>query len=139
MEDIPIFFDLQRALMNDPDFADEIQKTLVKLLTATSNSDIAQQTKLFTALLKKCDFNPSLFLPYFFPNFSDGEPMTLWKYPHSFSMMALIPNGSLTVCASRQVGKCLHGDTEVTVKFTQESQEPVSLSLEDMFRLAETD
>lgn len=51
-------------------------------------------------LLRLCDYNASLLVPYFFPKFPDDKPMTLWERPHAISMMSFIPNGTLTVQAS---------------------------------------
>lgn len=50
-----------------------------------------------TELLRTCDYNPSLLVPYFFPAFPEDKPMTLWTRPHAMSMMAFVPNGTLTV------------------------------------------
>ena len=42
--------------------------------------------------------------------------MTFWSRPHAFSMMAFIPNGTLTIQASRQIGKCVDGNTYIKTK-----------------------
>lgn len=116
MEDIPIFFDLQKELTTNPEFAADLQAIMTEVITAESDRNIEKSREKMTKLLRKCDFNPSLLLPYFFPNFSDAGPMTLWTRPHAFAMMAHIPNGVLTVAASRQIGKCICGETKLKVK-----------------------
>lgn len=71
--------------------------------------------QLRSKLIRLCEFNPSLLMSFFYPDFLDGEAMRLWTRPHAFAMMAMVPNGSITIAASRQIGKCVAGDTEVTV------------------------
>ena len=134
MEDVPIFFDLQRELTTNPDFADDLQKIMSKIITADSNNDLEKSKQALTDLLIKCDFNPSLLLPYFFPAFTDAGPMTLWSRPHAFAMMAHIPNGVLTVAASRQIGKCICGDTNLDVRVMGEKK---TMTAEALFNYAD--
>lgn len=134
MGDISIFFDLQRELTTNPDFAADLQKIMSEIITAEKDRDINRSKEEMTKLLRKCDFNPSLLLPYFFPAFSDAGPMTLWTRPHAFAMMAHIPNGVLTVAASRQIGKCICGDSIVTVKHG--AQEPKEMTAKDLWERA---
>lgn len=126
MDDISIFFDLQKELTTNPEFAADLQKIMSDILTAEKERDITKSKEEMTALLRKCDFNPSLLLPYFFPTFSDAGPMTLWTRPHAFAMMAHIPNGVLTVAASRQIGKCICGDAKLTVKHGMQKEEEMT-------------
>lgn len=81
-------------------------------------------------LLIACDYNASLLVPYFFPKFPDDKPMTLWERPHAISMMAFIPNGTLTVQASRQIGKCVGKDTELQII---DNGEEMTLTIEQLF------
>lgn len=114
-EDTP-FFDLQRALTTNPAFHNEMKQLMLKAAEAYDAGKHDEATKYMDEIARKCDFNPSLLLPYFFPRFADEKPMTLWNYPHAFSMMSIVPNGSITIQASRQVGKCVTGNTKVTGK-----------------------
>lgn len=98
-----------------------------KIAAAYANNDVPKLKQVQTDLLRECDYNPSLLLPYFYPDFLDGEPMTLWSRPHAFAMMALIPNGSLTIAASRQIGKCVTGDTKVFVEKDKGGVMPVPM------------
>lgn len=111
-----VFFDLQKALTTNPDFCKRIEDIMQAFIRAEAAGRKADSKKLLTQFLTLCDFNPSLLLPYFFPDFTYGKPMTLWSRPHAFSMMAFIPNGTVTVAASRQIGKCVTGDTELLVR-----------------------
>lgn len=111
-----IFFDLQKKLATDPEFCAKVQETLAGIAEAHATGNTEKLKAKNTELLQACSFNPSLLLPYLFPDFQDGEPMTLWSRPHAFAMLAMIPNGSLTIAASRQIGKCVVGGTEVKVK-----------------------
>lgn len=135
METVDIFFDLQKELTTNPEFAADLQKIMNELITAESSRQVDQSRQKMTQLLRKCDFNPSLLLPYFFPNFSDAGPMTLWTRPHAFAMMAHIPNGVLTVAASRQIGKCISGETELQVEINGEEKK---MTAEDLFAYAES-
>lgn len=134
MDDISVFFDLQKELTTNPAFAEDLQAIMTELITAETERDIALSKEKMTQLLRKCDFNPSLLLPYFFPVFSDAGPMTLWSRPHAFAMMAHIPNGVLTVAASRQIGKCVAGDAKLKVCIGKEEKE---ITAEDLFNYAE--
>lgn len=134
MENISVFFDLQKELTTNPAFADDLQKIITELITAESERDIALSKEKITQLLRKCDFNPSLLLPYFFPAFSDAGPMTLWSRPHAFAMMAHIPNGVLTVAASRQIGKCIAGDVRLKVQIDQADEQEITA--ETLFQTA---
>lgn len=113
--DIPMFMDLQKTLTTDPVFIEKVMKLMQKWKEACDEGDNDAARKAMDEVLHTCHFNPSLFVPYFFPKYPDSKPMTLWDYPHAMSMMAFIPNGTLTVQASRQIGKCLAGDTDITV------------------------
>lgn len=112
-DDYPVFFDLQKKLTTDQNFCEKVKELMSDVATAYARGNVDMVKKKNTELLKLCAFNPSLLLPYFYPDFLDGEPMTLWTRPHAFAMMAMIPNGSLTIAASRQIGKCVGGDTLV--------------------------
>lgn len=113
--DYPVFFDLQKKLTTDQDFCEKVQGLMSDVATAYARGNVDLVKKKNTELLKLCAFNPSLLLPYFYPDFLDGEPMTLWSRPHAFAMMAMIPNGSLTIAASRQIGKCITGEAKINV------------------------
>ena len=56
------------------------------------------------------DFSSCL-VPMFFPKFNNNKPMSLWSRPHAIAMMSIAPNASITIQSSRQIGKCLTGDT----------------------------
>lgn len=132
----PPFFDLQKKLTSDPKFCEDVKILLADIAEAHASGNVEKLKRKNTELLRLCAFNPSLFLPYFFPNFQDGKPMTLWARPHAFAMMAMIPNGSLTIAASRQIGKCVTGDTEVTAVVSGERKK---LGMKELFNLCKRD
>lgn len=125
-----IYSDLYKDLTTNPDFCNKISKILkdIELADKAGNMEAAKQH--VQDLLVACNFNASLLVPYFFPRFPEFEPMTLWTRPHSFSMMGLTLLGSLTVQASRQIGKCVDGNTELHVKI--DDSEKV-MSIKDLF------
>lgn len=98
-----------------------------KIAAAYASNNVPVLKQAQTDLLRECDYNPSLLLPYFYPDFLDGEPMTLWSRPHAFAMMALIPNGSLTIAASRQIGKCVSGETKVFIEENKGGVYPITM------------
>lgn len=135
MDKLPsIFFDLQKKLMDDTQFMTEMMSLQSQILAASTSHNLPLLQTSLGKLLRTCDMNPSLLLRYFFPNFSDNQPMTLYSRPHAFAMMAHIPNGSLTIAASRQVGKCVTGETEVMVKVGDEA--PKAMNCKDLFSMA---
>lgn len=126
-----VFFDLQKSLTTNPDFCKRVEDVMQTFLKteAAGRKDLSK--KALTELLRLCDYNPSLLLPYFFPDFSYGKPMTLWSRPHAFSMMAFIPNGTVTIAASRQIGKCITGETELNIKTAD--GETKNMTIKDLF------
>ena len=109
------FFDLQRELTTNTTFINKAQRLMDGITKAERAGEVEDMKENMKELLTLCEFNPSLLVPYYFPKFPDQDPMTLWSRPHAFAMMSFTINGSLTIQASRQVGKCITGDTEVTV------------------------
>lgn len=111
-----IYSDLYKNLTTNPEFHNKVTAKLkeIELADKAGNSEAAKQH--VQELLYICDFNASLLVPFFFPKFPEFEPMTLWSRPHAFSMMALTLLGSCTIQASRQCGKCLDGNTKLTVR-----------------------
>lgn len=122
-----VFFDLQKELTTNQAFAQHVQGLLNKIAYAEKSGDRAEVEGAVTNLIIQCRCNPGLLVPYFFPKYPDDEPMTLWSRPHTFAMMALSSNTSLVVQASRQVGKCLTGDTEINVRNTDGVAEKISM------------
>ncbi len=130
----PMFLDLQHKLVTDADFCERTIQLMNSIEAADNIGDSLLSDKLLGQLIMACGFNPSLALQHFFPNFQDGQPMTLWSRPHAFAMMALVPNGSITIAASRQIGKCISGDTKVTVCI--EEEEPKKTTCKELFSMA---
>lgn len=92
-----MFFDLQKEITTNPVFIEKVSRIMNLLIEADSNKDVNAFRHYEEQLLRVCDYNPSLLVPYFFPRFPEDKPMTLWTRPHAMSMMAFIPNGTLTV------------------------------------------
>lgn len=110
------FFDLQRALTTNPEFNNKVQKLMQEIIKAEEAKNKEAMNHYMCELLRLCDYNASLLVPFFFPKFAGNKPMTLWSRPHAFSMMAIGAGNILTVQASRQIGKCLQGATALTTK-----------------------
>lgn len=111
-----LFFDLQKELTTNPAFATRAERQVALVMKAAKEDNKEAAGHEMAKLLRLCDFNPTLLVPYMFPHFPEQDPMSLLSRPHAVSMMALVPNGSLTVQASRQVGKCLSGLTFLKIR-----------------------
>ena len=135
------FFDLYKAITQDPDFKRKVQKQIYLIDEAEKKGDREARGVAIMGLLRLCDYNLSLLVPFFFPNFSNGKPMSLSARPHAYAMMAMGANLTLTVQASRQVGKCVSGDTEILIATTPETElrQCQTQSLQSLFEDAKRD
>lgn len=111
-----LFFDLQKELTTNPAFATRAERQVSLMMKAAKEDNREAVGHEMARLLRLCDFNPTLMVPYLFPHFPERDPMSLLSRPHAVSMMALVPNGTLVVQASRQVGKCLSGLTFLKIR-----------------------
>lgn len=130
-----MFFDLQKSITTDVKFIDKISRIQQEMQKAAEANDDDTFRHYQVLLLRACDYNPSLLVPYFFPKYPNDKPMTFWSRPHAFSMMAFIPNGTLTIQASRQIGKCVSGQTEMTIMDTKTKNKNIQ-TIEDLFNEA---
>lgn len=108
-----VFVDLYKQLTINPEYRNKVEAQMAKVDKADKSGDREGVMHELEELLKLCDYNASLLVPYFFPRYPESSPMTFWNRPHAFSMMAMTLLGSTTIKAGRQVGKCLSGDTEI--------------------------
>lgn len=136
MEDTGLFFDLQRELTTNVTFVNKIEKIMKDITLTEKEGKIKERNMLMHEALKLCDYNASLFVPYYFPDFARGKPMTLWSRPHSMAMMSMVPNGSLVIQASRQIGKCCDGSTKLTIR-EDSSGDSADMTIEDLFNSIE--
>jgi len=56
-------------------------------------------------IYRLCDFNPGFLVPWFFPKFLKGEPLSLNNRPFAYALMSLITHGYLAVRGARQIAK----------------------------------
>lgn len=126
------FFDLQKALTTDVKFIGKIERVLKTLQLAEKAGDKEAWRHEALNLLRLCDYNPALFSSYYFPRFYRGKAMNFWSRPHAFAMLALGANLTLTIQASRQIGKCLSGETAITIKHDT-ADRTRSCTLRDLF------
>lgn len=128
-----MFFDLQKQLTTDPVYIQKIENIQRNLQKAAEAKDDEAFRYYQLQLLRACDYNASLLVPYFFPKYPNDKPMTFWSRPHAFSMMAFIPNGSLVIQASRQIGKCVVKETKLNCKVAENEQ---VMTIEQLFEYA---
>lgn len=121
-----LYFDLYKELTTNPDFANKMEKEFKAVLLADKSGDVQARNFHLMNAIRACDYNMSLFVPYFFPDFVRGKPMTLWSRPHAMAMMAMAPNSSVTIAASRQIGKCCCINELLRLKDTKTGVETTS-------------
>lgn len=108
-----MFFDIYRELTTNVDFINKCMKVYSDMILADKSGNREAFRHHMAEMLRLCDYNVTMLIPFFFPDFADGRAMTFYERPHAMAMMSMVPAGTLTVCAARQVGKCLAGDTMV--------------------------
>lgn len=133
MEDYSTHFDLYKELTTNVSFINKVSKILKDIELADKSHKYDEGRHHIQELLRVCNYNPSLLVPLFFPKYPEFTPMTLWTRPHAFSMMAFTLLGSMTCQASRQVGKCVSGNTKIKVRCGDTTSDT---SLEDLFESA---
>lgn len=124
------FFDLHKKVTTDSAFANRMHELLTYIAKADKLNRHKERDQAVMQLLRECRYNPSFLVPMYFPKFSANKPMTLWSRPHAIAMMSIAPNASITIQSSRQIGKCLTGDTVVRCKTASGEQD---ITLKDLF------
>lgn len=124
------FSDLHKALTQNPDLHRAIQRQVYLIDEADRKGDVEARKTALLNLLRLCDYNLSMLVPYFFPKFIGNKPMSLAARPHSYAMMTTGANLTLTIQASRQVGKCLAGNTKLHCKVDGNEQ---VMTIEELF------
>lgn len=128
--DVP-FFDLYKEMTTNPAFVEKVNGEYRAMIEADRKGDAPVFREHALALLRMCDFNASLFVPFFFPKYPEDQPMTFWSRPHAFALFAYgMPGSYQVIQASRQVGKCVSGDTTLRVLDRGEEKE---MSLQTLF------
>ncbi len=102
-------FDLYDKLNTDPGFSKKIGQLVDRLQAVEKHrAEINYGVRKMEAvrdLLRECNYNPSLLVPYMYPKYPKNKPLSLSSRPFAMSMLNLIVNGTITINASRQVGK----------------------------------
>lgn len=128
-----MFLDIQRELTTNPGFIDKVTRVYQDMVLADKSGERDAFREHMTELLRLCDYNATLLAPIFFPSFTEDGPMTFWERPHAMAMMSLVPTGTMTIQASRQIGKCLSGSTLCKCKVHGEEKK---LTLKELFEKA---
>lgn len=126
-----LFFDLYTQYVHNPTFQARAEREMKLLQLADREGRIDARAEHMRNLLRMCDYNASLFIPYYFPNFSRGEAMRLWRRPHAVAMMSMVPSGTCCIEAGRQVGKCVAGDTKLDIR--DEWGDGEELTIQELF------
>ncbi len=56
-------------------------------------------------LMRVCNYNTGLLVPYFFPKYPKAEPMSLFDRPYAFALFHFQIGGFMILRGSRQIGK----------------------------------
>lgn len=129
------FFDLHKKVTTDSAFANRMHELLTYIAKADKLKRPKERDKAIAQLLRECRYNPSFLVPLYFPKFSSNKPMTLWSRPHAIAMMSIAPNASITIQSSRQIGKCLTGDTKMKCRIGDDR--PREITLKELFENSE--
>lgn len=102
------YFDLYQKIREDPQFVEYINKRIVEIdrLERTSGPQ-NRIDELTLDILRVCQNNFGLLVPYVFPTYIEGKPMSLMDRPFGFAMMNYSLGTTTTIRASRQIGKAL--------------------------------
>lgn len=66
---------------------------------------LKRRDELVLEIYRACDYNPGFLVPYYFPHYIKGNPLSLRRRPFAFALYAFIPSGFLVVAGSRQISK----------------------------------
>lgn len=108
-----VFLDIQSKLTSDPEFIAKAGSLMDAISRAYASGDKSSMDRAMLDMLRLCEYNTSLIVPFMFPKYPFNKPMTLWNRPHAMAMLAYVPNASITVCTGRQTGKCMSGGTKL--------------------------
>lgn len=135
-----IYFDLYKELTTNPRFANKIEQEFKAIRLAEKSGDREARSYHLMNALRLCDFNMALFIPYFFPDFSNGKAMSMWSRPHAMALMAMAPGGTIVTQASRQIGKCVTSETKLHIRSSDKRnhQEIQEISIGELFNSAKT-
>jgi len=81
-------------------------------------------------LVKLCGHNLGLIIPWLFPAYPYDKPLSLVNRPYMFALLSLAGNAIVTFRAGRQIGKCVHADTNLTLKDGKE------VTIKDLYDMA---
>lgn len=111
------YFDLIDQARNNPEFLSELCTVVdeIRYHESRGASGKTAMKKAMFQMLKLCRYNSALLVRYSFPRFNGVEPLSLSKRPFAFPFYDMLPYGSLTVRAGRQVSKCRRVGADDTV------------------------
>lgn len=133
-------FDLYNKLMTEAAFSARLEKLSTELAHAErkaeasgGGSDLVRDILL--DIYRMCDFNSGLLVPYFFNRYPETAPLSLLSRPFMFEMLKMQIGGSTTIRASRQIGKCVDGDTIIDAEIYGT---PCRSKASDLFKACKT-
>lgn len=97
--------DLYVKIKNDAEFQRQVLGLTDALHRAEAGKDRSASRKASAELLKLCNYNPSLLVPHFFPQYPRTEPLSLLKRPFTIALMDKHVGGFTVIRGSRQIGK----------------------------------
>lgn len=109
-------FDLYANITKNVAFRNKINKLMGEFHLACKSKNKVLKSQLFNQILLLCQGNPSLLMPYFFPDFHRKKPLSLITRPYAFYLGMFSPGGFSCIRSGRQVGKCPHGNTKLKLR-----------------------
>lgn len=110
------FFDLHKHLTLDASFRNKIERAQKKYQQAYKARQVTASREYLADFMRLCHCNPGLLVPHFFPSYPKNKPLSLSSRTFTYAMMGVTPSSSIVFQGSRQVGKCVAGDTKLTTK-----------------------
>ena len=104
------YFDLAWELKSNPAFASHIGDLSSKLdeleIKAQQNERYENDRgAVVLDILRSCDYNAGMLVPYFFPQYPGANPLSLLARPYAFAMFNVQIGGYTVIRSSRQTGK----------------------------------
>lgn len=99
------YLDLSWELQTNSDFSRKIQDGIMRIAEAEKRSKRSELCLALVELLRLCEYNAGLLVPFFFPQYPEEKPLSLFDRPYSFAMFNFQIGGFTVIRASRQIGK----------------------------------
>lgn len=101
------YFNILEEATHNPKFIAELDKILAEIehFQGLGAMGKVKLDDALTRFLRLCQYNTGLLVGHCFPRFDGAEPLSLSRRPFAFPIYDMLPFGSMTLRAGRQVSK----------------------------------